>query len=369
MSEFCPESSVSEEFLRRLNRQAALGNVPVAGSLELTSRCNFRCAHCYLGHDAEDLPETIIRSVLDQIADAGCLFLLLTGGEPLLRADFPEIYEYAANKGILLTVFTNGSLISDAELDLFRRLPPQAVDITLYGASAETYQAVTGRGDLFDEVLNGIEKLRTAGIRVKLKAVMLRQNRHELPAIEKLAADFGAPFRMDPVIFSRLNGDRSPVKFRLDPKEAVELEFCSPRRAADWKKHYDRAAGMPPPDRLFSCGAGVTSFHIDAAGMLQPCIMTPYLQQDLKSGSFADGWRRISAAVRAKSIPEKWACGDCRYRPLCGICPGYAWFETGTEDKPADYLCKLGQTRYMYLLEGADNAKRKRESKKAVSEA
>ena len=343
--------------------------MPVAGSLELTSRCNFQCVHCYLRHDEKDMPLSRIRSLLDQIAGAGCLFLLLTGGEPLLRADFPEIYEYAASRGILLTVFTNGSLISGAAVDLFKKIPPQAVDITLYGASAETYRRIAGDGAMFDEVLNGIEALRAAGVRVKLKAVMLRQNWHELPAIEKLAADFGTPFRMDPVIFSRLNGDRSPVKFRLDPEEAVELEFSSPRRAADWEKHNARAAGMPLPGRLFSCGAGITSFHMDSAGMLQPCIMTPYIQHDLKSGSFADGWRRISAAVRSKSVPENWVCGSCRFRPLCGICPGYAWFETGAEDKPADYLCKLGQTRYMYLLEGADDANRKRESKKTVSEA
>ncbi|HNS81424.1 MAG TPA: radical SAM protein [Kiritimatiellia bacterium] len=369
MTEFCPESSVSEDFLRRLNRQAALARVPVAGSLELTSRCNFQCVHCYLQHDEKDMPLSRIRSLLDQIAGAGCLFLLLTGGEPLLRADFPEIYEYAARKGLLLTVFTNGSLIEDATVELFRRIPPQAVDITLYGASAETYRVVTGRGEGFEEVRSGIEKLRAAGVRVKLKAVMLRQNEQDLPAIEKLARDFGTSFRMDPVIFSRLNGDRDPLTFRVDPEKAVQLEFSSPRRAADWKKHFERASGVTPSGRLYSCGAGVTSFHIDSTGKLQPCIMTPYIQYDLNSGSFAAGWRRISEAVTARDIPENWVCGSCRFRPLCGICPGYAWFETGAEDKPADYLCKLGQTRYMYLLEGAEDANRKKESEKTVSEA
>ncbi|MGD9874953.1 MAG: radical SAM protein [Kiritimatiellia bacterium] len=358
MTEFCPESSVSEDFLRELNRRAARGNIPVAGSIELTSRCNFRCVHCYLDHSGDDLPASVIKSILDQLADAGCLFLLLTGGEPLLRADFAEIYEHAAKRGILLTVFTNGSLISDSAVSLFQKFPPQAVDITLYGASAETYKAVTCRGEMLEEVLSGVEKLLKAGVRVKLKAVILRQNVHEIPAIEKIAADFGLPFRVDPVIFARMDGDRDPVDFRVPPEKAAELEFSNPLRAADWSRLFERARSIQPPDRLFSCGAGATSFHIDSAGMLQPCIMTPYIQYDLKRGLFAEGWREISKVIKEKKAPEQWACRDCKYRPLCGICPGYAWFETGDENKPADYFCKLGELRYKFLPEETDDANR-----------
>lgn len=358
MTEFCPETSVSREFLRELNRRAALGNIPVAGSLELTARCNFQCLHCYLDHSSADLPAGMIKSVLDQIADAGCLFLLLTGGEPLLRPDFPDIYEHAAKKGMLLTVFTNGSLISDAVISLFKNFPPQAVDITLYGASDATCRAVTGCDLSVNELLKGTNKLIAAGIRVKLKSVILRRNVHEIPAIEKNASSLGVPFRLDPLIFSRLNGDRAPVDFRVSPEQAVELEFSNPDRAADWRRHYERAKGIEPSGRLYSCGAGVTSFHINASGMLQPCIMTPHIQYDLKRGPFAGGWREISRAVGIGEAPENWRCAGCKHRPLCGICPGYAWFETGSESKPADYFCKIGEMRYKYLSEVADDANR-----------
>jgi len=152
----CTETSLSSgvEFVRAFNQKSAKLRIPLSGSLELTRHCNLSCIHCYATDSSGDIlpgdsrqremETTKILSVIDEICEAGCLYLLITGGEPLLRKDFPEIYRYAKRKGLVITVFSNGILIKEEIIELFKVLPPHVVEISLYGATAETYEKSPG---------------------------------------------------------------------------------------------------------------------------------------------------------------------------------------------------------------------------------
>ena len=172
-----------EEYLQEFWDKVAQQHIPLFGSIELTHRCNLRCLHCYLGthrgSPGKELRTERLFSVIDEITEAGCLFLLLTGGEPLLRKDFPEIYRYAKTKGLMVTVFTNGTLVTDPLVELFEDLPPQAVEVSLYGAAAATYEMITGVEGSFERCLTGIRRFLEHGINVRLKTVLMTLNCRE----------------------------------------------------------------------------------------------------------------------------------------------------------------------------------------------
>ncbi len=345
------------EYMKRFNDRIAQCRVPFTGSMDLTKRCNLGCVHCYVaagspGAQAESEMDTArIISVIDEIAEAGCLLLLMTGGEPLLRHDFAGIYEHARTKGILVTVFTNGTLITEPVAELFRALPPQAVEISLYGASAETYEKITGVSGSYERCLEGVRLLTKRKINVKLKTILMTLNSHEFFAMERMAEDLGIRFRFDAAIFPRLDGDKTPLDFRVSPEEAVGKELHSRERLYDWiefdRKYGDRKAS----GALYTCAAGITSFHIDALGYLQPCLMAPHVRYDLASGSFMTGWREAMPAIRQRTANTGYACNSCENRNLCGYCPAFFKMENNDEELRSEYLCALGNNRARVIRE------------------
>ena len=341
------------DFIREFNRKSADLRIPISGSLDLTHCCNLRCIHCYLGqtsyrqrHGHHEMNTRQILSVIDEITEAGCLFLVMTGGEPLLREDFPDIYSHAKKNGLIVTIFTNGTLMTDRVLDLFEDLPPRVVEISLYGATASTYEKITGIPGSYEKCLNAVRRLLDRKIAVGLKTILMTVNRHEFFDIENMARNFGVKFRFDAGIFPRLEGDPSPVKLRVSPQEAVEKEFSDKDRARTWKEYFRRSQGQLPNNKLYNCGAGRTGFHIDPYGYLHPCIMTTDITFDLSHGGFLAGWDDIIASIGEKKAGNASACNQCPKRPLCGFCPPFFKLESGSEDRYSEFLCSLGQYRF-----------------------
>jgi radical SAM protein with 4Fe4S-binding SPASM domain len=340
-----------QAYFEDLFRRAHAARVPLSGTLELTRRCNLRCVHCYLGPqervraDARrEMTTAQVLDILDQVAAAGCLSLLITGGDPLLRRDFPEIYRHARLAGLDVTVFTNGTPVTDRIIKLFQDLPPRIVEITLYGATAGTYERITGVPGSYRRCLAGAERLHDGGVRLGLKTMLMTLNCHEFETIEGLARDFGAKFRFDPVLNACLDGGRDPLSFRVDPVEAVRLEFASPERRRGWIDMLARYPEVPPSDRLFQCGAGQTGFHVDAFGSLQPCLMSPWHSYSLLTGAFAEGWARM-AHLREIRAGAGNRCAACQRRLYCGYCPSLLALENGDPEIPSAYLCALGGER------------------------
>jgi len=339
------------ERLALLRGKFAQERVPSAGSLALTHRCNLRCVHCYLGNTREgtgrpELATARWLSLIDEIAEAGCIDLLLTGGEPLLRGDFAALYGKARRRGLLVSVFTNGTLVTREVVDLFRELPPQIVEVSLYGATEETCAAVTGARGALDRTLGGVRALLGAGVRVGLKTMLLSRNSGEFGDMERLAASLGVPFRADPAVFACLDGGCGPHGHRLDPAEAVALEFSDPQRAEGWRSHLSRTKSLPPAERLITCGAAVTGFHVDPSGLLTPCQLMQAPGWDLEKGAFADGWEGPMAELARREAPAGSPCRGCGKRYLCGICPALLDIERGEDPRlPPDYFCRLGEER------------------------
>lgn len=345
-----------KEYLQQFNRKVAQQRIPLSGSIDLTHRCNLKCVHCYLGNKEiingkheKELSTAQWISLIDQITEAGCLDLLITGGEPLLRKDFGAIYRHAKTNGLLVTVFTNGTLITDSILEIFNDLPPHAIEISLYGATADTYEEITGIKGSFGKCIKGIQKLLDNQINLKLKTILMTLNNHEFYDIENMAKEYGVKFRFDAAIFPCFDGNKKPISLRVDPKEVVEKEFSDDDKLQQWKNYFERMKGVPVSDLLYHCGAGQTSFYIDTYGNLQPCLMVTNLQYNLLNGRFMEGWQNIIPRIREKKAGDTYSCNKCEKMTLCSFCPAFSMLEKGAEDIYSEYLCALGKFRFQAI--------------------
>jgi radical SAM protein with 4Fe4S-binding SPASM domain len=353
MSPFCQQETglSDEQYWAGLSEKIAAQRIPFSGSLALTHRCNLACVHCYAKADpglapAMELSAGQWKKIIDEIKAAGCLYLLLTGGEPLLRADFSEIYRHAKKNGFLVTVFTNGTLVSERIIALFRELPPRLVEISLYGAGAATHDRITGVPGSFEKAMQGIETLAAHGIPVRLKSVLMTLNNDEFPAIEEMARSLGLPFRLDPALFPSLAGDRSPLDLRVSPERAVAVEMANPERKKEWREFRRVFGETKGGDGLYNCGSGVNTFHVDPQGWLYPCLMVRHVWYPLGQGSFQEGWSRAFNDFRREPPDDDMPCRRCEQKLLCGYCPGFFAMEHDGKAIPSDYLCAIGKLRF-----------------------
>jgi radical SAM protein with 4Fe4S-binding SPASM domain len=331
---------------------------PLGGSIELTERCNLRCLHCYISQPAgsvgaavRELTTAQVKGIVDQVVDAGCLFLVITGGEPLLRSDLADVWRYARGRGLLLTLFTNGVLLTPRIADLLSEYRPQVVEITLYGATRETYERVTGVPGSYARCMRGIELLLDEGLRLNLKSVLLKANRHELEAMIGLAGRLGVQYRFDAVLWPRLDGGQGPLDQRLSPGDTVALDREYPARQREFAELVQRTGpGLARSERVYACGAGQRSFHIDSSGRLSACMMARQQSYDLLRGSFQDGWARFLPSVIAQRRTMGTRCETCTVNALCTQCPGWSQAVYGDSETPVDYVCEIGHLRATQIV-------------------
>ncbi len=309
--------------------------VPLSGSIELDLRCNLRCLHCY--RDGE-WPEGIlgteeVKSILDQVANAGTIWLLLTGGEIFLRPDFFEIYDHARRRGLLVTLFTNGTMITERIADRLQQDPPDVVEISLYGYTKETYEAVTGIPGSREKCYRGVELLWERGVPLKLKTVAMRTNRHELQDMAGFAERKGLRFKFDTMINPNFDRSQLPCNVRMSPEEAVELEFSFPGRLEEYREYFETRKNFRS-SRLFSCGAGSRTFHVDPYGNMKMCLLLREPEFSLRHMSFERIWNEMFPPAYSRMRAPDHQCNSCNLSSLCGKCPAWSQMEKGRHGGP-----------------------------------
>lgn len=342
-------------FSRILHDKAVDACVPINGTLELTYRCNLKCGYCYTGCDHrpnDEMTTNEVIRIIDTIAEHGCLWLLITGGEPLIRKDFRRIYEHARKRGMIITFFTNGTLVTDSIADFLADMRPFNLEITILGATAGTYESLSGVKGSFEKCMNGIKLLLKRGIRVGLKTVITRINVHELPAMRSLAKSLDAPFRFDPTIIPRLDGSHKPRRLSLTPEEIIELEKSDQAYAKEFHILFEKFAEKSHDKRIFSCGGGVSTFTINPYGRLQFCELVAEPDYDLKKGDFAKGWYELIPALKKIPASKDFPCNDCGIQVLCEQCAGWSKLDSGRWDKRVDFLCEVAHLRKRNFWKG-----------------
>jgi radical SAM protein with 4Fe4S-binding SPASM domain len=339
------------------HRRVVDQRVPIGGSIEVTRRCPHACVHCYNNLPLSDrearrseLSYEEHCRILDEITEAGCLWLLYTGGEMFVRKDFLDIYIYAKQKGLIITLFTNGTLITPEIADELARWSPFSIEVTLYGRTKETFEKITGVSGSYERCLRGIHLLMERRLPLTLKSVILTLNKHEIWEMKRFVEeDLGLEFRFDAMINPRIDRSLTPLDVRLTPQEVVELDMGDPKRAKEWKKYTEQLSGYAPPlehrDELYQCGGGEVGFAIDPYGKMSICSFSLGDTWDLRLGSFREGWEDFLREVRRKKITRQTRCASCRIKAMCGMCPANGELENGDAEEPVDFLCQVAHLR------------------------
>ena len=330
-----------QSYLQYLLDKGCALRLPVSGTMELTGRCNLSCRMCYIHQAAQDA--AVVGRELEtaqwlhlarQLQAAGTLTLLLTGGEPMLRQDFDEIYTRCKRLGFLLSVNTNATLLTPARFELLRQNRPLILNVSLYGASEETYFRLCGVRGLYVRVRANLLELRRLEIPVKLNYTVTAENFPEREAIFAFARENGISIQQTTYLFPPVRAlcggagyGADALAARLRSRQDAQPETCG--------------------ENTMHCRAGVSSFWITYDGALQACGMLPAPALNLRELPFAEAWARLKAGRDAIRLPGK--CLLCAERARCEVCAAVCCAEGGF-DEPPDYICRK-TARYGALCE------------------
>ena len=344
---------------RYLHSKGAKLGLPIGGNFELTARCNFDCPMCYVHLKQEDIEaqgrELTAKQWIDiarQARDAGMVFALLTGGEPFVRKDFFEIYRAMKEMGLMISINSNGSMLSGPILEKLLEDPPFRVNVSLYGGSNETYCGMCGQ-PAFDRVVENIAALKAGGVDVRLNVSITPYNREDLGAICRKAEELGVHVKVASYMYPsiRVNGGKYGYGDRLDPDgagaAAVEWdqmrftpeEFA--RRACAMHEYtlVEESECAADLDEGVRCRAGSTSFWMTWDGRMLPCGMMPYPTAYPLEVGFREAWEQIKTETKKLRMPAK--CGSCPKRGACAVCAAVCVTETGRFDGVPEYMCAM----------------------------
>jgi radical SAM protein with 4Fe4S-binding SPASM domain len=344
-------------FSADLHQRQSGKRAPMQVSIEVTRRCPLECQHCYnnlpMGDQAARNREMTTEEhfkMLDELVEMGCFWLLYTGGEIFARKDFLKIYTYAKKKGFLITLFTNGTMITEKIADYLVEWPPFAIEITLYGRTRETYEALTQIPGSYDRCLRGINLLRERGLPLKLKTVATSINKHEVVSMRQFAEEeLGVEFKIDGQINPRIDCSQSPLAVRLTPEEVVALDLYSPKGISEYRRLAKHDLEKPPNltqiDTQYFCGGGMESFAVNAYGEMGICILSQQETFDVRQEGLRKSWDDSLHSLRMRKRTRLTKCIECRIQSLCAMCPANGEMENGDRETPVAFLCNVAHLR------------------------
>lgn len=347
---------------------------PLSGTMELLPVCNMDCRMCYIRMSPEEMhrqgkmltAKQWLR-IGGQAAEKGALFILLTGGEPLLHPEFKEIYKGLRALGMCVTINTNGTLITEEIADMWQQDLPRRVNISLYGSNDEIYGHFCRNPQGFTQTMNGIKRLKARNIPIKLNCTLTPWNRDDMDSIIRVSEELEIPVSMPTYLFpptrkSRCTGGFAavPEGYRLSPREAAKEQLKALYRAfhqeADYEQNLqgildeidsrekarsERAGGDASPPGGFLCSAGVSSFWVNWKGELTPCGMMQTPVRDLLDCGFGPAWEEIYE--QSSYIHTSAECFNCKYRKVCQTCAASARAETGNDGNTVPYHCEMSR--------------------------
>jgi AdoMet-dependent heme synthase len=318
-------TSTYTDIVRRTRKEHRLLSV----HWEVTYRCNERCTHCYLDvlPPGSKLPGELTteeaKEVVDDLAALGALTISFSGGEVFLRRDIFDIAGYARKKGFAVRFFTNGILIKPAIADKIAAVKPVVVELSLYGANAETHDSITHVPGSFDLTLRAVNLLLERNVRCIIKTPIMKENIHQIDDMKKLAETLGISFQYDLTIIPKHTGDLSPLRHR--PTDDQLLGFLRERVSPETWHLY------PQGDDFRFCSIGMNSLNIGPYGEIYTCVGARVTAGNVRQAPLREIWQESpvweeTSNLNMANLP---VCATCELRQFCVRCHGTAAFEDG----------------------------------------
>jgi MoaA/NifB/PqqE/SkfB family radical SAM enzyme len=337
-----------------VTKGADIPRIPLEGEIDLTCRCNLRCRHCWLRIPANDpsgkkeLSFDEISRITTETRAMGCRIWSISGGEPMLRQDFAEIFDIITRNSLSYFLNTNGTLITPSIARLLKRKGAKMV--ALYGATKEVHDNITRTPGSFEATMRGFAYLREAKTGFTVQLIPMRGNYHQYDAMIELARSLSPVYRMGaPWLYFSACGsaarNREISRQRLDPVSVIRLD--PPDTMDDDETITTALSPSGEDDRLFAgCIEGGRTFHIDPYGGMTFCpfVRDPALRYNLRNGSFREAWDDFMPSLADKvrgSTEYRENCGSCAKRGDCRWCPAYGYLEHGRYSAKISYLCRL----------------------------
>jgi MoaA/NifB/PqqE/SkfB family radical SAM enzyme len=349
-------------FSRRIHEQATAHRRVIKAQLELTYRCNLHCRHCYTDpyNSKEFFPHELtldeIHRLLDEMQQIDIVWLNLTGGDIFMHPHFFEIYEAAVRKGFLLQLYTNGTLFTKATIERLQHMPPFTIDISCHSVTEGPFDWFTQIPRSFCAFVRGPEMLRDSGLPFALKTKAMNWNRDEMPGIRQFVESFGQEFRFTTSLSPRLNGDLSSLSYRVAPDDVIALHGDQPAAEGDEERCGNSAdLYAPHTDRLYRCGCGTDTIHINAWGELGTCTLQYERRVSLRTHPLAGAIEMLFREVRDMRYQSESPCRNCEVHTFCDKKPSDARWECHDAEAPIPYDCDVAlaraqSTRYQTLI-------------------
>ena len=323
---------------RYVSMKARYRDIPVHGSFELTPLCNLDCKMCYvhlrpkqIGDHERLLTTDEWKQIMQQAVDNGMLYASLTGGECLTYPGFREVYLHLYSLGIQPDVLTNGRLLTEEMVEFFKQYPPAVIQVSLYGSDEDAYEAVTGHR-VFQQVIDGIERVKAAGLNLVLAVTPNRYMQKDVSALLELVHSYNVFYALgDTTLQARKETGRDIANYR------VELDTARKIKTLEWEYAMSKKTlaqvSVPisylPTQRKtlkgLPCGGAHSSFHVTWRGELCPCIgYAPTVHCDVLNIGFANAWQQIKETMLQFVPPEE--CEICDNKSDCLTCPAEKTF-------------------------------------------
>ena len=335
------------EYSTRTMSAAVEGRHATTCLFELTPTCNLRCHFCYVALDPYRGPYLTTEEagrILEMLADAGVLWLTLTGGEIFSRRDFPEIYRRAKELGFMVTLYTNATLVTERHARLLAELPPHSVEVSIYGADAEHYESTTGIPGSFARFERGVSLLQRAGVNMVLKHPASSLTADHVPAVRDWCAARGLPHKFSFEIENRHSGGQEPSVYRIQPRKVKalrdELRMLTGTSELPLPECSIKSASDDGVERLYTCGAGRFGVFVDGLGNASHCVLDREPSFPLLELGWEETWRRIGEWVE-QPLPAEAPCSGCSLREGCHNCPARARLATGSPYLKDTYHCDI----------------------------
>lgn len=350
---------VSNSFKDFLVAKAVLNRTAITGTFELTPLCNLDCKMCYISEKKQEvkhcgglLPESFWIEKAKDAVDQGMLFLLLTGGEPFLYPNFLELYKKLSDMGLFISINTNGTLLDKDSIAFLEKYPPRKLNVSIYGASSDTYRKLCGNGDAYNALRTNLALLKKTNLPVRLRSVLQDENIDDYEKMANFVDTLDMPLSYVYYAFPPVRRDKNSfgINHRFTPEKAgkVKARYEKDRRTSSEYKEYlidiqhslenyiEYSAYGKTDVNCQGCKAG---FWLNWKGELSLCGMLDTPMVDLKKYDFKYAWNTIRNQLDEIVLP--YECSICPKRKYCNTCAASVYAETGGFNQTPEYLCKM----------------------------
>lgn len=340
--------SVESDIESIMTSKAIANNQLYHALIEITYSCNLSCKHCYAEETTikKELSLQQIKHVIDQLYAMNVMYLTFTGGEVLVRPDFKDILDYAVEKGFVIEIFSNGTLLDDSFILYLSSRYIKCFHCSLYSHIPKVHDSITGVKGSFDKTVTALKKLHQSGISINIKTVIMNDNKSDLDGLIKLSQTLDASLQVGFNITPKNSGDITPTYYRVNSVREYEDLLRTV-----YQSKTDGIQRINPPERNVEdslCGAGLCSISINPYGEVFPCNGMTIKIGDINKESIDNIWNHspVLKQIRATTFSCVSGCESCNIKTHCSFCIGQSLLENNGQLKKYPEACMLAQASF-----------------------